>query len=197
MKLLVRFTSLALALAALSPAAFANDTYKFNQTGSTIAFRVHQFLGTARGKFTRFEGRIDIDRDHIERSSVWVRIDASSIDTGIATRDKHLRGPEFFNVAKFPAITFKSRGVKQTGGESADIVGDLTMHGTTRPITLHVKLISPLAQQMSMSQMRWQVTADPIKRGNFGLVWSPSVEAISMISQDVSSRIEIEAKHAE
>jgi polyisoprenoid-binding protein YceI len=197
MKRLIRFCSLAVVFVALSSNGFANENYKFSQSGSTIAFQIHQFLGTVRGKFTRFEGKIIIDREHIERSSVGVTIQTGSINTGIAARDEHLRGSELFDVAKYPAITFKSRSVKQTGRDSADIAGDLTMHGTTRPITLHVKLLTPLTQQTSMSRTRWQVTTGPIKRRDFGLMWSSSVEAISMISQDVVPRIEIEASRAE
>jgi polyisoprenoid-binding protein YceI len=194
LKFWIRFSSLALILAALSPAAFGgSEIYRFDQSRSIIGFKVHQFLGTTHGKFTRFEGKIDVDRAHPGRSSVWAKIRIDSIDTGIVTRDKHLRGPDFFNVAKYPQIIFKSRTVKQTGTASADIVGDLTMHGNTRPVTLHVRLITPLKQQASTSPMRWEVTTSSIKRRDFGLTWSPGVEAISMVNQEVFPKIEIEA----
>src|SRR2546426_319154 len=97
------------AIVTLSPVVWANETYKFDLSGSTIGFTVHQFLGTTHGKFTKFEGKIDIDREHPEKSSVVAKIDVASINTGIVKRDNHLRSPEFFNVAKFPEITFKSR----------------------------------------------------------------------------------------
>src|SRR5437870_11536896 len=143
-------------LAALSSGALANETYKFDQSRSTIGFTVHQFLGTTHGKFTKFEGKIDIDREHPEKSSVVAKIDVASINTGIVKRDNHLRSPEFFNVAKFPEITFKSRSVKQTDQQSGDIAGDLTMHGVTKPITLHVKLLSPISNDKK--QTRWALT---------------------------------------
>src|SRR6266478_7523917 len=94
---------------ALSSAALVDETYKFDLSGSTIGFSVHQFLGTTHGKFTKFDGKIDIDREHPEKSSVVAKIDVASINTGIVKRDNHLRSPEFFNVTKFPEITFKSR----------------------------------------------------------------------------------------
>ncbi len=125
------------AIAALSPAASANETYKFDPSGSTIGFSVHQFLGTTHGKFTKFNGKIEIDRERPENSSVTAQIDVRSIDTRINKRDDHLRSAEFFNVEKFPQITFKSRTVKRTGPQSGDILGDLTMHGVTRPTTLY------------------------------------------------------------
>src|SRR5260370_2652014 len=114
---------------AMSSIASANESYKFDQAHSTIGFSVHQFLGTTHGKFTKFDGKIDIDREHPENSSVTARIDVRSINTGIEKRDNHLRSPEFFAVEKYPEITFKSRRVKQTGLQPGDILGDLTMHG--------------------------------------------------------------------
>jgi polyisoprenoid-binding protein YceI len=184
----------AIALVSLSPAVLANETYKFGPSGSTIGFSVHQFLGTTQGKFTKFNGKIDVNREHPENSSVTAQIDVRSIDTRIKKRDDHLRSAEFFNVDKYPQITFKSRSVKQIGPQSGDILGDLTIHGVTKPITLHVKLLTPLNQT---SQTRWAVTTEPITRRDFNLMFAPATETVSGISQTVPINIEIEAKRAE
>lgn len=184
-----RSLALILAISAFAPVARA-ETYRFDQRSSTISFAVHQYLGTTHGKFTRFDGRIDIDRQRPENSSVTARIDVRSIDTGIRKRDDHLRSPEFFNAEKYPEITFKSRSVKRTGAQSGDILGDLTMHGVTRPITLHVQLLSSPNEPKST---RWAVTTDPLKRRDFNLLFTQGAEAISGISQNVSIKIEIEA----
>ena len=184
----------AFVVAGLSSAALANETYKFDPSGSTIGFSVHQFLGTTHGKFAKFNGRINVDRQHPENSSVTAQIDVRSIDTRIKKRDDHLRSAEFFNVEKFPQITFKSRSVKQTGPQSGDILGDLTMHGVTKPVTLHVKLLTPLNET---SQTRWGVTVDPIMRRDFNLMFAPATETVSGISQTVAINIEIEAKRPE
>jgi polyisoprenoid-binding protein YceI len=181
-------------IAGLSSVASANDTYKFDPSGSTIGFSVHQFLGTTHGKFTRFSGKIDVDREHPENSSVTAQIDMRSIDTRIRKRDDHLRSAEFFNVEKFPYIMFRSRSVKRTGMQSGDILGDLTMHGVTRPITLHVKLLTPINET---NRTRWEVTTDPITRRDFNLMFASATEAVSGISQTVGVNIEIEAKRAE
>ena len=194
MRTLIRLSSLTLVFAALSSAALANETYKFDQSHSTIGFNVHQFLGTTNGRFTKFNGEIDIDREHPEKSSVLAKIDVRSIDTRIQKRDDHLRSAEFFNVAKFPEITFKSRSVKQTGPQSGDILGDFTMHDMTKPITLHVKLLSPLSNDMK--QTRWAVTTEPLKRREFNLMFSQGAEAVSGISQTVAINIEVEATRA-
>jgi len=184
----------AVVIAGLTSVSSANETYKFDQSGSTIGFSVHQFLGTTRGKFTNFTGRIEIDREHSENSSVTAQIDLRSIDTRIKKRDDHLRSPEFFNVEKFPKMTFKSRSVKRTGPQSGDILGDLTMHGVTKAVTLHVKLLTPINET---NRTRWSVTTDPINRRDFNLVFASATETISGISQTVAINIEIAANRAE
>jgi polyisoprenoid-binding protein YceI len=190
----LRIIAVGAAITVLSSAALANETYKFDQSHSTIGFSVHQFLGTTHGKFTKFDGKIDIDREHPENSSVTAHIDVRTIDTGIVKRDNHLRSPEFFAAEKYPAITFKSRSVKQTGPEAGDIVGDLTMHGVTKPITLHVKL---LTSPNETKQTRWSVTTDPLKRRDFNLMFAQAAESMSGISQTVAINIEIEAIRAQ
>lgn len=186
----IRLNGIALIFTAFVQSAAANETYQFDQARSTIGFRVHQFLGTTNGKFSRFSGSIDVDRQHPEHSSVSARIQVSSIDTGIKKRDDHLRSSEFFNVAKYREITFKSRSVKQTGPQSGDIVGDLTMHGVTKPVTLRVKLATPVSDE---ARTRWEVTTEPLKRRDFGLMFGSATEAVSGISQDVAIKIDIEA----
>lgn len=182
-------------LAAVSSRALGNEIYKFDRSRSTIGFTVHQFLGTTHGRFEKFDGRIEIDREHPEKSSVVARIDIRSIDTGIVKRDNHLRSAEFFNVAKFPEMTFKSGRVKQTGQQSGDIFGDLTMHGVTKPITLHVKLMSPISNDIK--QTDWAVTTEPLKRRDFNLMFNQSAEAISGIGQTVAVNIEVEASRVQ
>jgi len=117
-----------------------------------------------------------------------------SIDTLIKKLDDHLRSSEFFKVEKFPQITFKSRSVKRTGPQSGDILGDLTMHGVTRPVTLHVKLLTPMNET---SRTRWAVTTDPINRRDFNLMFAQAAEAVSGISQTVGINIEIEARRSQ
>ena len=184
----------AIALVSLSSAVLANETYRFDPSGSAIGFSVHQFLGTTHVKFTKFNGKIDVDRERPENSSVTAQIDVRSIDTRIKKRDDHLRSAEFFNVEKFPQIAFKSRSVKQTGPQSGDILGDLTIHGVTKSITLHVKVLTALNET---SRTRWSVTTEPITRRDFNLMFAPAAESVSGISQTVAINIEIEAKRAE
>jgi polyisoprenoid-binding protein YceI len=174
------------------PGAFA-ETYKIDAAHSRIAFTLHQFVSTVRGDFHRFNGTIEVSHEHPERSLVTASISVASIDTKIQKRDHHLISPEFFDAAKFPEITFKSRSVKQTGENSGDILGDFTMHGVTKPVTLHVKLATPPSNGSLPERTRWIVTTDPINRKDFGLMFSSATESISGISNNVTPTIEIEA----
>ena len=177
--------------------ALGSEIFKFDPAHSTIAFKVRHFLGSAKGKFTKFSGTIEVDREHPEKSSVVATIQAASIDTAIAKRDEHLRSADFFNVQQYPEITFKSRRVKQTGPNTGEIIGDLTMHGVTRAITLNVQLLGDPESAAKSQTTRWRVTTAPLKRSEFKLVWSKGVETVSMIGDDVTVDIQIEAARAQ
>jgi polyisoprenoid-binding protein YceI len=181
--------------AAVSPVG-ANEIFKFDPAHSTITFQVGHLLGTAKGKFTKFTGTIEVDREHPEKSSVTATIQAASIDTANAKRDEHLRSADFFNVQQYPEITFKSRRVKQTGANTGEITGDFTMHGVTRAITLNVQLQGDPGSAATGQTTRWRVTTAPLKRSEFKLGWSKGVETVSMIGDEVAVDIQIEATRA-
>jgi len=191
MKLIIRLALIAAYLESALVPSFAGEKYEFDQKHSKIGFEVSHLFGKARGQFHRFSGTIDLNRDQPEQSSVSARIEASSIDTGIKKRDDHLRSADFFNVQKFPAITFNSRSVKRTGDQAGDVTGDLTMHGVTRPIVLHVQLL-----QAGDDRSRWNVTTSPLTRREFGLMFGGTAETVSGIGKEVSIFIEIESIRA-
>ena len=179
----------------LLPALTASaETYKIDAEHSQIAFSIHQFVTTVRGDFHRFSGTVEVNREHPESSSVIARISVGSIDTKIKKRDQHLLSSDFFDAGKFPEIIFKSRSVKQTGQNSGDITGDFTMHGVTKPMTLHVKLATPKSGDSLPARTRWIVTTDPINRKDFGLTFGNATESVSGISNNVTAAIEIEAE---
>jgi polyisoprenoid-binding protein YceI len=186
-----------MAVAASVTIARAGESYRIDPERSNISFGVHHFIGVTKGKFARFSGTIEVDREHPEQSSVKAQIQVASIDTGIRKRDDHLCSAEFFDAAKYPQITFTSRSVKQTGQSGGDIAGDLTMHGVTHPITLHVKLMGPGSEGPLPARTRWSVTLDPLKRRDFGLLFSSTAEAVSGIGQDVTIEMTIEARRGD
>src|SRR5450432_2061504 len=193
-KYLLSFT--ALALCASIQNSRADDTYKIDPVHSSISFKVRHFFSNVNGSFKKFEGTINVDMEHAEKSSVDTTIQTASVDTANDKRDEHLRSPDFFDATKFPTITFKSKSVKQTGPESGDITGDLTMHGVTKEITLHAKFLGKGKGMGGHAISGWQVTSDPIKRNDYGLSWSKVVEGTAVVGEDVAVTIEVEADKA-
>ena len=171
----------------------ADDTYKIDPVHSAISFKVRHFFSYVNGSFKKFEGTITVDPDHPEKSSVTATIDAASVDTKNDKRDEDLRSDHFFEVAKYPTITFKSKSVKQTGADSGDIVGDLTMHGVAKEITLHVKFLGKGKGMGGKPISGWQVMPEPIKRSDYGLNWGKAVEGTAVVGEEVTISIDVEA----
>ena len=121
--------------------AFAADTYVFDKAHSTVGFQIRHLFSNVTGKFDNFTGTLQFDESNPEQSSVEVNIETTSIDTGVKMRDDDLRSPNFFDAAKYPETTFKSKSVKATDKNNFDVTGDLTMHGVTKEIVLKVELI--------------------------------------------------------
>jgi polyisoprenoid-binding protein YceI len=176
--------------------ASAQDTYQIDPVHSAIGFKVRHFFSYVNGSFRKFEGTINLDSDHPEKSSVNATIDVASIDTKNDNRDNDLRGTDFFDVAKYSTITFKSRSVKQTGADSADVIGNLTMHGVTKEITLHVKFLGKGKGMGGKPISGWQVTSEPLKRSEYGLTWSKMVEGTAAVGEEVTISIDVEADKA-
>ena len=173
--------------------AHADDTYQIDSVHSSINFKIRHFFSYVNGSFKKFEGTIRVDPDHPEKSSVNATIDTASIDTRNDKRDEDLRSADFFDVTKYPTITFKSKSVKQTGAGSGDILGDLTMHGVTKEITLHVKFLGKGKGMGGKAISGWQVTPEPINRGDYGLNWSKVVEGTAAVGEEVTVSIDIES----
>lgn len=193
-KYLLLLTAAALYGSILS--ARADDVYKIDPVHSSISFKVRHFFSNVTGSFKKFEGTINVDTDHPEKSSVNATIQTESVDTGNEKRDGHLRGEDFFDTAKFPTITFKSKSVKQNGPESGDITGDLTMHGVTKEITLHARFLGKGTGMGGHAISGWEVTSDPLKRSEYGLTWTKTIEGTAVVGQEVEVTIEVEADKA-
>lgn len=126
------------AVAVLGGAAFAAPkSYDIDPQHTSPSFEADHFGGVSvwRGKFTKTTGKITLDRE-AGTGTVDVSIDAASVSTGVDDLDKHLRGPDFFDVTKFPAATYKGKFSKFKDGAPIEVQGDLTMRGVTKPVTL-------------------------------------------------------------
>ncbi len=133
----IRNLVLPLLLAAVLPAS-AQDVYKIDAVHSQVGFRIRHVVAKVSGRFAKFEGAIKVDTKDVSKSSVEVTIDAASISTDNDGRDKHLKGPDFFEVEKFPTITFKSTAVKEVAKGKLEVTGNLTLKGVTKSVTFPI-----------------------------------------------------------
>lgn len=159
----------------VSTSVLALDTYKVDPAHSSINFTIeHMVINTVHGRFGQFEGSIIVDPEKgnaLKEASATIQ--AKSIDTGISKRDDHLRSADFFDVEKFPTITFEGKEVKKEGNDQV-LVGKFTMHGVTKEISLPFKLKGPITA-MGGTRMGLEVTAK-LNRKDYGLTWNKALE---------------------
>lgn len=178
-------------LAGLSIAATLNaqDVYKIDAVHSQIGFKIRHLVAKSSGRFTKFEGAITVDAKDMAKSKVEVTIDAASINTDNEARDKHLRGADFFDVEKFPTITFKSTAVKEVEKGKLQVTGDLTMHGVTKSITFPITNAGTRAGMKPGSVVAGFIDgALKLNRNDFGIKTYPGV-----LGDDVEISLDIEA----
>ena len=156
----------ALALASAAPAAV--ETYTIDPVHSSVGFKIRHIVSHVPGQFTKFNGTLTVDRDNLENSAVEATIDVGSISTNNDRRNNHLRSPDFFEVAKFATMTFKSKAWKKTGDSTFDVTGDLTIKGVTKEVVLKVTLLG-FAPGMGGGQTSgWEATTT-LNRRDFGV----------------------------
>jgi len=168
--------------------------WKIDANHSEADFAIkHMSISTVHGTFRGISGTITYDPANVVKSGVEASIDVASVDTGVAARDTHLKSPDFFDVAKFPTMTFKSTSVKKVG-DHYDVTGDLTLHGVTKPVVL--KLEEPGKSQIGMdgkSVHRGFTATTTINRTDFGLSWNGSLKSgDAMLGNDVRIELDIE-----
>ena len=176
----------------ISSAIAAPESYKIDPVHSSITFKVRHLFSYVTGKFTKFDGTFTVDPDAVDQSSVTAKVQTTSIDTANNHRDDDLKGADFFDAAKYPEITFTSKNVKPTGDKTADIVGDFTMHGVTKELTLHAQFLGK-GKGMKGEISGWHLTTDPFKRSDYGLNWNKAIEGTQVVGDDVEITIDIEA----
>ncbi len=151
----------------------------------------HLMISTVKGHFNTFTGTGETNEDGTLKTAE-LTIDANSINTNVEPRDNHLRSPDFFDVAQFPTITFKSTKIEQSGSDIT-ITGDLTMHGQTKPVTLKGELTSAVTDPWGNQRTALAVTAK-INRKDWGLHYNQALEAGGVVvGEEVKLSIEFEA----
>lgn len=159
-----------------------------------IGFRVrHMMISWTKGRFGAFSGTVALDDAKPERSTIEVAIEAASVDTRMEQRDQHLRSADFFDVERFPRITFRSTAVRPAGAGAFQVLGDLTIRGVTRPVTLEVEGLGPAYKDPWGGVRRGAQARATIDRKDFGLVWNGVLEAGGVLVGD-EVRIELEVE---
>jgi polyisoprenoid-binding protein YceI len=155
----------------------AISTWNVDPVHSVAEFKVkHMMISHVKGHFTKISGALSMDESDVTKSSVEVTIDASSITTRDPQRDAHLQSADFFDVKTYPAITFKSTKITRKSKEELTVEGNLTIHGTTRIVTLAVEGPTPAAKD-PWGNMRIGMEAETkIRRKDFGLEWNSALE---------------------
>lgn len=192
MKRLVRICALGIAL--MIPDYALASTWKIDQDHSNVGFSVkHLMVSNVKGSFARFSGMVDLDDRDITASRVSATIDASSINTNVQKRDDHLRGADFFDVAKYPNITFVSKKWSRTADGRLKVTGNLTMHGTTRDVVLNVDPFSREIRDAWGKTRRGTTATARINRQDFGITWNKALDAGGVtIGNEVDIVLDIE-----
>ena len=186
-------TSLVLTVFAALPllAQPATETFAVDKNHSTAMFKVRHMMANVVGQFRDFTADVNIDRANPAQSSVDFTIQATSIDTGNPNRDNHLRSPDFFDVAKFPTITFKSTAVTPKSKNDFAVTGDLTMHGITKRVTLPVTFLG-FAKTAKGEKAGFEIETT-INRKDYEVLWNRNLdEGGLLLGDDVKVTINLE-----
>ena len=171
------------------------SNWNIDPTHSQIEFGVkHMMFTTVRGQFAAFEGAIAFDQENPANSSVEVKIDAASIDSGVEDRDNHLRSGDFFDVEQFPSISFRSTGVNGaiSEGGSFTIEGELTIRGETRTVQLDATFDGTGTDPWGGSRAGFGATTK-VDRRDFGLTWNQALETGGvLVGHDISISLQVQ-----
>jgi polyisoprenoid-binding protein YceI len=168
-------------------------TLQIDKAHSEATFQVRHLLTKVRGRFADFEGAITFDEQAPASSSVSLTIQAASIDTNEPQRDQHLRSADFFEVETYPTLTFTSTSITPTGGNDYAVVGDLTIHGVTKSVTLAVSYVGAAKDPWGNTKYGFEAETT-INRKDFGLTWNAALEAGGfLVGDEVKISVSVQA----
>jgi polyisoprenoid-binding protein YceI len=181
----------------LAPALALASTWDIDPAHSTVEFSVrHMMVTTVKGQFQKVKGTVELDEKDASKSSVEMSMETASIDTREQKRDAHLKSADFFDAAKFPALTFKSTKVEKAGKGKLKVTGDLTMHGVTKPVVLMVEGPSASIKDPFGRTVRGVMATGKLDRKDWGMTWNKALDSGGMVVSD-EVKLEINAELAE
>jgi polyisoprenoid-binding protein YceI len=170
----------------------STTTWNIDPAHSVAEFKVkHMMISNVKGRFSKIPGALILDESDLKNSRVEVSIDAVSINTGEEQRDAHLKSADFFDVEKFPTLTFKSKGITIVRDGELSVEGDLTIHGVTRAVRFAVEGPTPPSKDpWGNTRVAISATAK-INRKDFGLTWNAALETGGiLVGEEVTITIE-------
>jgi polyisoprenoid-binding protein YceI len=171
----------------------ATKTYNIDKSHTEVTFQVRHLVTRVRGRFSDFAGTLQYDDGKPENSAVTFTIQAASIDTNEPQRDGHLRSADFFEVEKHPTITFASKRVAKKGGDTYDVVGDLTIRGVTKEVTLPVTHLGAAKDPWGNNRLGFEAELT-VNRKDYGLTWNAALETGGfLVGDDVKIGIQAQA----
>jgi polyisoprenoid-binding protein YceI len=188
-------TLIALVVVIAAPLAASADTWQIDPVHTTVGFTVrHMTISSVRGQFDKVAGTISANSNDPASAVIEATIDTASIDTRSADRDSDLKSPNFLDVAKYPTMTFKSKKVEAAGPGKYKVVGDLTLHGVTKEVTLAVEVAGAPIKDPWGNTRAGAFATTTISRKDFGLMWNKIIETGGAVIGDaVSVEINVEA----
>ncbi|MDT0481295.1 MULTISPECIES: YceI family protein [Streptomyces] len=158
--------------------------YTIDASHSTIGFTVrHAMVTNVKGKFDEFSGSLHLDGGDPSASTASIDVKMDSIDTGSADRDGHLKSADFFKIEEFPTMTFRSTKAEALGDEDYRITGDLTILGTTKPLTIDLEFNGAAKDPFGNERVGFEGKAE-IKRSEWGLTWNAALETGGVLISD-------------
>jgi len=176
------------------PAMATATSWNIDADHSNVGFSVsHLMVSKVKGNFNKYTGVVDINDKDITKSKVDVTIDASSINTNVQKRDEHLKSPDFFDVAKYPTVTFVSKKWTRASKGALKVTGDLTIHGITKPVVLNVAPFSKESKDPWGNLRRGTSASTTINRKDYGLVWNQALETGGVaVGEEVNISLDVE-----
>ena len=169
-------------------------TWKLDPAHSVAEFKVkHMMISNVKGSFTGLSGVLNLDETDRTHSTIEASIDVATVKTGDDQRDGHLKSADFFDVEKFPTMTFKSTDIDSTGGANYEVTGEFTLHGVTKPVTFKVEDVSePSKDPWGNHRIGLSATVK-INRKDFGLEWNSALETGGfLVGEDVIISLEVQ-----
>jgi len=176
------------------------ENFKVDPAHSSVGFEIRHLFTPVKGQFNDFSGTFSFDPKKVETSKVDFKIATKSVNTANVKRDEHLASPDFFDVAKNPDISFKSKSVKSVAPKKMEVTGDMTLHGVTKPVTFNIEFLGegPGMDGKTVASFTANTT---VKRKDFGMSWNKPWDAKdkmyeTALGDDVKIDLAIEAQKA-